>query len=299
MSPSDLTLSGIWIAASLVTIIALGIIGGGLFARASGEERRFLGLLTFLHLPMCAIAFHGVRMPLDRFVRDALGTGDFYRFVTIFYAPLTEEPAKLWVLLIPILASRITRANALRAAFAIGLGFGIGEAWLVASWIAGDARYAVMPWHQFGGYIGERLMVAVLHGCFTATAFRSIREKPARSILFAMFLHYLGNFPIYVARLDPLGFGKDPWMALLTAWVPLYLAALALFLVWWYGLALDDLRVTLNGRAECPSCGAVYVRPIFYALNSFTTRYERCPACRRWHWTRRWKEDDEVPQPQN
>jgi hypothetical protein len=45
------------------------------------------------------------------------------------FAPLTEEPAKLWLLLVPAFVGRLRKENAPGVAMAIGLGFGLGEAW--------------------------------------------------------------------------------------------------------------------------------------------------------------------------
>ena len=34
----------------------------------------------------------------------------------------------------------------------------------------------------------------------------------------------------------------------------------------------------------CPGCGAIYRQPILLGLNFGMSRYERCGACRKWHW---------------
>lgn len=58
--PADIT-----IAAMIVSVLSLTLVGGVLFLRAPGEERPFLGMLVLLMLPMNALAFHLIRMPLD------------------------------------------------------------------------------------------------------------------------------------------------------------------------------------------------------------------------------------------
>ena len=41
----------------------------------------------------------------------------------------------------------------------------------------------------------------------------------------------------------------------------------------------------LFGRRRCPECATEYDAPMF-AINFGATRYERCPHCRHWHWTK-------------
>jgi hypothetical protein len=38
------------------------------------------------------------------------------------------------------------------------------------------------------------------------------------------------------------------------------------------------------GKAICPECQALYVRP-WLGVNRIGKRYERCPQCGRYHWT--------------
>ncbi|MFN8539856.1 MAG: hypothetical protein U0232_20545 [Thermomicrobiales bacterium] len=83
--------------------------------------------------------------------------------------PLTEEPAKLWPLLIPAFARRITRENAVRCAVALGLGFGIGEIGFIAQLIYADGDFNALPWYNFSGFINERFMVCLIHGGFVTS----------------------------------------------------------------------------------------------------------------------------------
>jgi ribosomal protein S27E len=41
----------------------------------------------------------------------------------------------------------------------------------------------------------------------------------------------------------------------------------------------------LFGRRRCPECGHEYDAPLI-GINFGLTRYERCPHCRHWHWTK-------------
>src|SRR5262249_34695729 len=154
------------------------------------------------HLPMAAVSFYLVRLPLDHWLVGTLGAGSLAHTVWgTLKAPLTEEPAKLWLLLAPWFRSRLRDENVPRLGLAIGLGFGVGEAWVVALLFSSDPRVSGLPWFEFGslsGYVVERIMGCVLHGAFTATALHFIRRAPGRAVLLAMGLHFLGNFPIFL-----------------------------------------------------------------------------------------------------
>lgn len=283
---------GIYIAAIATTVLSLAVIGGLLLYNTPKQDWPFLATVMALHLPMCALSFYCFRLPLDDFVRTTVGqSSQWYGFLTTLYAPLLEEPSKLWLLLVPSFAARLVRKNALRLAMAIGLGFGIGEMWLVAHWISLNPKLAVLPWYMFNGYANERFMVCVMHGAFTATALRTIHEVPVRSILSAMALHFLVNFPIFLAAKDIGGLGKTAWQIILSVWVPLYFIAMLVLMAYLYELKLSDIRLKLCGRAKCPECGQIYVRPLLLAVNVFELRYEFCPNCRHFHWTRPWKEE--------
>lgn len=271
------------IAASLVTVIGLAAIGGGLMKKAPPADRIWLALIVLLLLPMNPLAYYVLRLPLDGVLSRLLVHHDeLHRFFGVFYAPLTEEPAKLWLFLFPAMRHRVTRDNLVRVAVAIGLGFGIGEAWLVGHLLSRVPEYAQYPWYALTGFVGERLCVCLIHAGLTATALLFIvRRRWLRGMLAAMSLHYLANFPLYLARfLEPV-FGKTVVVTLLGLWVStilvsaiFYLARLA------YG---QEWRGRLFGWATCPECGERYERPLFARIMLGTWNYERCPHCRRWH----------------
>jgi hypothetical protein len=50
-----------------------------------------------------------------------------------------------------------------------------------------------------------------------------------------------------------------------------------------------DLRHHLLRQAKCPECGLIYERR-WLAVNLGSRRYERCPGCKKWHYTTTWKE---------
>lgn len=278
---------GIIPAAVIAALLCIGAYGGALALIARRKERHFLLLLALLELPMSAATFSLVRRPLDAALHGALGDAGLHRWLTTLYAPLTEEPAKLWPLLLLPLARRVTRDNAMRAGVALGLGFGLGEIGLIARFVLADARYAGIPWYNFTGFINERFMVCLTHGAFTALAvcgWRRWRGGLALGLPLAMALHFLINIPIVLVRLSPLGKHEAVAATLLSLWVTLF----------WFGsivLVIALNRATrpepatapsLFGEATCPECGRTYARSAL-ALNLGMKRLERCPHCKKWH----------------
>lgn len=95
-------MQGIYITAIITTSLSLAVIGSIIFWRSPREERSFLSVVILSEIPMCALAFYFIRLPLDGWLRTLLGLqSGIYKFLTTLYAPITEEPAKLWILLIP------------------------------------------------------------------------------------------------------------------------------------------------------------------------------------------------------
>jgi hypothetical protein len=277
---------GVWIAAAITTATALAVVGGVLRKNTPLDERRLLLALVALELPACALAYYAFRVHLDHHVVRPLidPHGPWYAWVVLLYAPLTEEPAKLWPLLIPSLRRRVTAANAARVGFALGLGFGVGELWFIADRIAASGKSVELAWYGFGGFFGERLTVCVLHGAITSVALHFLprsRAAFAGGVLAGMALHTGANAPIVVAALGLL-FSKDVWFAILAFWVPAYTMAVGALAGW---LASGNLKLgaTLLGKARCSLCHAVYERSLL-AVNVFHKRYERCSACGRWQW---------------
>ena len=288
-------ISGIYIAAIITMITSLLLAGSLAFFKTPRSLRHYAVLALLMTLPLQPLAFYLVRMPIHRLLGGIIDIkSGGYLFFSTFYAPLTEEPAKLIPLLFPFLRRIITRENFVPFAMMLGLGFGIGEMWMVAEQVTRVPAYAILPFYDFSGYFGERIIVCFMHGAFTAMALRFLHGKFYWGILGAMFLHYLGNFPIYLGAIDLFNLGKTNWQGIVSVWIIVY------FLVVMAIMGRISLRkITLgeffNGKAKCPECGQIYPRPLFLALNLVNRRYERCPFCHKWHMTDRYKE--EVPDP--
>jgi hypothetical protein len=257
---------------------------GALLKRLSAPiDRRLLVLAFCLTLPLQPLAFYLVRVPLNSWLAGLLGKDSgLYLFLTTFYAPLTEEPAKLLPLFLPLLYRSIRRDNFVHVALALGVGFGIGELWFIAERVARTPEFKSLPFYMFGGFFTERLMVCLMHGAFTAVALRKLRNGFMWGVLGAMALHYLANFPLYLGGLDFGGLGKATWQVIMVIWVQLYfLMMVALLARLNYGRF--EIGRFILGETRCPECGATYPRPLL-GFNFFKWRYERCPHCRKFHW---------------
>jgi hypothetical protein len=276
---------GIYLTAILTTAAAAVIFGTLTHKLPLPANQRLLWLAVGIVLPLQPLAFYFVRVPLDHWLVVHLGSASAtYQWLTSFYAPLTEEPAKLVPLLIPAIYRDITATNFVRYALAIGLGFAIGEMWFIAERVAQVPALGALPFYQFGGYVVERLMVCVFHAAFVSMTLWRLRRRFALGLAGAMALHWLGNFPILLMAWNVGGMGKTFWALAIQCWLLAYFVG-ALALLFCFGFRRVTLTKPFYGRRHCPECGGNYDAPVF-ALNFGQTRYERCPHCRRWHWTK-------------
>jgi hypothetical protein len=281
----------IYFTSAVTTVVSFLLIGGLLKWKASKEDHAFLLTLMLIELPMALAAFYLVRLPLlDAVVKFLAGDHvTLYGFLKNFYAPLTEEPSKLLPLLIPFFRRKITNDNFVWAAMALGLGFGIGEIWLVAGFIAHAPAFAGMPWYMFTGFLNERFMVCIIHGGFTSVALWRLGNKFVPGVLGAMLLHFLGNFLIYLAGIGFGGFSKTTWQIIIQIYIVLFfIGIIAMLAKFKYKKA--EIGKFLLGSSVCPECGTKYDAPIM-GVNWITKRYEKCPNCHKWHWVKRFDKD--------
>jgi DNA-directed RNA polymerase subunit RPC12/RpoP len=276
----------IYITAILTTGLAAAIFVPLIHKLKMPANERLVWLAAGITLPMQPLVFYLVRVPLDHWLVGQLGSTSLtYQWVTSFYAPLTEEPAKLIALLIPAIRRDISVANFVRYALAIGVGFGVGEMWLIAQFVARAPAMAALPFYQFGGYASERLLVCLFHSAFVSVALWRLRHRFVLGFAGAAALHWLGNFPILLLAWNVASLGKIFWSTVIQFWLVAYFVlSLALLSYFTFG-RITPGRV-LFGRRHCPECGRDYDPTIFFGLNFGRTRYERCPHCRHWHWTK-------------
>jgi hypothetical protein len=224
---------GIYVAAAITTLAVIAFYGSLLLRRADADERRGMLLAFAIALPLQPLAFCFVRMPLHGVLLNTLGPGALLSTVALFYAPLTEEPAKWLVLLARPVRRRMTPANALAFALAAGLGFGIGEIWFIAHQLSYSAGIAALPFYAFGGFFGERFVVCFLHGAFVSFAFQRFAERRAflPGGLIGMALHFALNLPIFLGAIDLFGIGRPAWQFITLGWIVAMTAGLAMRLI--------------------------------------------------------------------
>jgi RsiW-degrading membrane proteinase PrsW (M82 family) len=272
---------GILIAAIITTVLAIVVIGL-LIRKLAHTAPRWVLVLAFLSaLPAQPVAFYFIRMPLHEQLMQWIGATSLLTAISLFYAPLIEEPAKWFSLVLPSLRKKLRPENAVAIALAVGLGFGIGELWFIAERISRSPQFAVLPFYYFNGFLTERLMVCFLHGAMIALVFKRFAEGKSvwPAALLGVALHFFLNFPIFLSQINLWGLGAQIWGALLVIYVAVFTLAMFGFV---NRLGKEGAREGFLGSATCPGCGEVYPRS-FFALNLLTKRYERCPHCRKFH----------------
>jgi hypothetical protein len=209
---------GILIAAAIAT--ALALCGFAMLAQRATDWRP-LALAFLIALPLQPLVFYAVRLPIDGMLRTNFGIAvGWVTIVSILYAPLLEEPAKWLTAAVPAVR-RAIRVDPIPLALAAGVGFGIGEIWFLANAIARSPNVPDLPFWQFSGFMIERLAVCFLHGAFLAPAFYALARGrwflPGGIV--GMILHFLLNFPIFLAQTGAFGIGPMTWPMLLVSWI--------------------------------------------------------------------------------
>ena len=278
-------LPGVFITAAMTSVLAFLLFGFVIRNLRMPAKEQLLWLTFFIALPLQPVAFYLVRVPLDLWLQWQFGSNSTaYVLTKTLYAPLTEEIAKLIPLLVPAIMRDVSVRNFVRYAFAIGVGFAIGEMWFVAERIAREPSLGQLPFYQFGGYFGERLMTCMFHSAFVSIGLWQLRNRFWAGFAGAVFLHWLTNLPVFLMACNVGGIGRDAWIAIIFVALLLeFFSALALLTYFAFGrIALPQL---FYGPRQCPECAAEYDAPLL-ALNFLRVRYERCPQCSHWHWTR-------------
>src|ERR1700709_745328 len=116
---------GLLIAAGIVTAI---VLGGFATLLIRAPDWRPLALAFAVALPLQPLMFYLVRLPIDGIIRTNFGMVGGVLLLSMFYAPLTEEPAKWLPAAVPSVG-RAIMCTPVAVALAVGAGFGIGEIW--------------------------------------------------------------------------------------------------------------------------------------------------------------------------
>lgn len=277
---------GIYIAAVLTSLIAIAGFGALIYKLPKPANGWLLLAAVLICLPLQPLAFYYGRMPLDHWLAGWLTRKSMaYQWLATLYAPLTEEPAKLLVLLIPAILRDVKPENFTRYALAIGLGFALGEMWFIAERVSHQPALAKLPFYQFGGYVSERLMTCVFHSAFVAITLSRLRHRLCLGLGGAMFAHWAANFPLSLMAWNVGGLGKAAWDVIVVLWlVALFVGAVILLTRYTTGRKLP--WHLLYGIRHCPECDADF-EPSPMAINLGKARYEKCPHCRKWLWTER------------
>lgn len=266
--------------ASAVTCAAASLAYGIILKNITpAPQRALIAALVLVQLPMCWLALDHVRVPCEHWLEPRVHP-DMLRWLRSVSAPLGEELAKAWPLVVLAATGRLRGAPPVAIGMALGLGFGLGEVWTVAGLLAprGDA---IGPWWTLGGFMTERFFVCLCHAAFTSVCvYGAVHGRALSGLAAAMGLHFLGNLPLFVL---PLLVSRAVGSYLLQAWFLGFFGVMAAILVRLHTGGWAVGRV-LMGDATCPTCRVTYGRPLF-GLNAGTVRYERCPACRTWNWT--------------
>jgi hypothetical protein len=233
---------GLLIAASIATAAALcGLIV--LLVRSA--NRGALALAFLVALPLQPLAFYLIRLPVDGLLRSSYGIAGWVAIASLSYAPLIEEPAKWLTAAFPRVRDAIRQAP-VHVALAAGIGFGIGEIWFLARALTASPGYPDLPFWMFSGFVLERLVVCFLHGAFLTLPFVALARVRSFWLggVAGMVLHFLLNFPIYLAQIDLFGWGAARWMHMLVLWI-VSMTVLCAAMVW---------QLARRGPARKPAC---------------------------------------------
>ena len=210
---------GLFIAAGITT--ALALCGFAMLLRQAVDWRP-TALAFVIALPLQPLMIYAVRLPIDGLLRTTFGMVGWVTIVSLFYAPLTEEPAKWLTAAVPDVRRAIVK-DPIVLALAAGVGFGVGEIWFLAHALIKSPGYPDLSFWMFGGFVFERLAVCFLHGALLLPPFYALAT--GRSFLLGglvgMVLHFLLNFPIYLAGINAFGLGVG-WASVLLLWIALF-----------------------------------------------------------------------------
>lgn len=106
-------MQGIIIMAIITTFLAFSTIGTVLFIKSPSLIRHKLFLVFLLNIPIFFFAYFVLRLPLDTFMHFLFSNNEMlYDFIKNFYAPLTEESAKLFIIVPLYYFKHIDKENA-------------------------------------------------------------------------------------------------------------------------------------------------------------------------------------------
>ncbi|MDO8880555.1 MAG: YhfC family glutamic-type intramembrane protease [Coriobacteriia bacterium] len=187
---------------AIITIVASALLWGAFLYAYSGRTWRFVRLMVW-GLPLSAVVNLFVKSPVGQGVGalagidpgQGLDTPVWFLVFLFLLAPVFEELIKVAPALLPSVRPHATTPDdALWTGLALGMGFGIGEAAYLGWQIALSSAYEQYAWYMFSGFLGERLVVVLLHGFMTALLmWFAARGRPVIGYLAAVGAHALLN----------------------------------------------------------------------------------------------------------
>ncbi len=179
---------------------------------------------------------------------------------------------------------KINHQSKAALAACLGVGFGIGEIIFLARVYALESQALSLPWYMFGGFVGERLMVCCIHSALMLIMADALCDKKLWRVLLAPFLHWSLNLPVFLSHWYPIEATGMVWQQILWVWEIIFLGG-AFFYLLPHLLSGAERVAWFLGKATCPECKTLYVRPMWGVNRLEGQRYERCPQCKQWHWT--------------
>ncbi|MBN1223934.1 MAG: hypothetical protein JXB23_11860 [Candidatus Aminicenantes bacterium] len=269
------------IAASAATFMVIFLYVSYILRIGDRKDYSRLMIALLIALPLSPLSFYTLRLPLDHLVRLVIGhESGIYKFISLAYAPLIEEPVKLLPLFFPFLYHRVARENFVSFGMALGVGFGIGKIWLTAfrsSQVPGDLFLPLG--YVLLGFVAEWLMICLLHGAFTSFVLSRLHRGFGLALAGAMCLNLLAFLPPNLVEMNALSLNGR----MLRAYLPIYLIlffALMIFLLIFLRAGKHGLQQMLSGaKIVCSECGTAYKRS-YWMTHLSTKDFEICPHCR-------------------
>jgi uncharacterized membrane protein YhfC len=190
---------GIFVVAAIST--ALGIWAFGTLLRQFAKVNRELLVIFGFALPLSPIVNTLVKRPIFNYFRSVWGLRAspslwpwWFAVVALGVVGVSEESIKLLPLTWrPARARAAERSGVAMLAMAIGLGFGIGEAWFLGWRIyRTQPQIARLPFYMLAGFVAERLLAMAIHSILVSLPVSGIllnRGRFTQRLMLAMGLH--------------------------------------------------------------------------------------------------------------
>jgi len=229
-----------------------------------GDKKDYSRLLAavLLTLPLSPFAYYGLHLPLDNMIRVVISSeSSVYKFVKIGYGPIIKESIKLVPLFLPLIRRRISSKNFVAFGMALGLGFGIGEIWLIAFQTNHVLANFMLPFgYVLLGFIAERLMFCFLHGAFTSLVLFHWSRRWAIGLGKAIGLHILAVLPLHLSQMNILDISPRAWRSILPMYLVFFFICMIFMLIYLRSGAKGIHEIFMRADINCTNCGKPYKR---------------------------------------